>query len=111
MHRLVHVEDMGSCQNYGPLLGTLNTRCRTIIGTQKGTLILTTTHMAFGKVLLSKRILRYVVVRPYSHHVSWFYCLQLSLFSDVASRIENGSGNTCSKGPKQHNRVSQPTYR
>ena len=35
--------DMGGCQNYGPFLGTLNTRCRTILGTQKGTLILTTT--------------------------------------------------------------------
>ena len=28
---------MGDDQNYGPFLGTLNTRCRTIIGTQKGT--------------------------------------------------------------------------
>ena len=36
---------MGSCQNYGPFLGTLNNRCRIIIGTQKGTLILTTTHI------------------------------------------------------------------
>ena len=36
---------MGGCQNYGPLLGTLNIRCRTIIGTQKGTIVLTTTHM------------------------------------------------------------------
>ena len=35
---------MGGCQNYGPFLGTLNIRCRTIIGTQKGTIILTTTH-------------------------------------------------------------------
>ena len=26
---------VGSCQNYGPLLGTPNNRCRTIIGTQK----------------------------------------------------------------------------
>ena len=24
-----------SCQNYGPFLGTLNNRCRTIIGTPK----------------------------------------------------------------------------
>ena len=37
---------MGSCQNYGPFLGTLNKRCRIIIGTQKGTIILTTTHIA-----------------------------------------------------------------
>ena len=36
---------MGGCQNYGPFLGTLNIRCRTIIGTQKGTMILTTTHI------------------------------------------------------------------
>ena len=36
---------MGGCQNYGPFLGTLNIRCRTIIGTQKGTIILITTHM------------------------------------------------------------------
>ena len=45
---------MGSCQNYGPFLGTLNIRCRIILGTQKGTLILTTTHIApsqtFGRV-------------------------------------------------------------
>ena len=34
---------MGGCQNYGPRLGTLNTRCRIIIGMQKGTIILTTT--------------------------------------------------------------------
>ena len=31
---------MGSCQNLGPFLGTLNNRCRIIIGAQKGTLIL-----------------------------------------------------------------------
>ena len=36
---------MGSCQNYGPFLGTLNIRCRIILGIQKGTIILTTTHM------------------------------------------------------------------
>ena len=26
---------MGSCQNYGPFLGTLNIRCRIVIRTQK----------------------------------------------------------------------------
>ena len=36
---------LGGCQNYGPFLGTLNNRCRTIIGTQKGTIILTTAHL------------------------------------------------------------------
>ena len=36
---------MHSCPNYGPFLGTLNIRGRIIIGIQKGTIILTTTHM------------------------------------------------------------------
>ena len=36
---------MGGCQNYGPRLGTLIIRGRIIIGTQKGTIILTTTLM------------------------------------------------------------------
>ena len=39
---------MGSCQNYGPFLGTLIIRCRTILKTPKGTIILTTTHMGKG---------------------------------------------------------------
>ena len=38
---------MGGCQNYGPFLGTLNIKGRIIIGTQKGTIILTTTHIGF----------------------------------------------------------------
>ena len=39
---------LGSCQNRGPFLGTLNSRCRIILGTQKGTIIVTTTHLGFG---------------------------------------------------------------
>ena len=39
------LQNMGGCQNYGPFLGALNNRCRIIIGTPKGALILTTTHM------------------------------------------------------------------
>ena len=38
---------MEGCQNYGPFLGTLNIRGRIIIGTQQGTIILTTNHMGF----------------------------------------------------------------
>ena len=37
-------------KNNGPFLGTLNIRCRSIIGTQKGTIILTTTHVASTSV-------------------------------------------------------------
>ena len=35
---------LGGCQNYGPFLGTLNIRCRIIIGIHKRTIILTTTQ-------------------------------------------------------------------
>ena len=37
--------NLGSCQKYGPVLSSLNIRCRIIIGTPKGTIILTTTHL------------------------------------------------------------------
>ena len=36
---------MGGCQNVGPLLGALNTRCRILLGIQNGTIILRTTHV------------------------------------------------------------------
>ena len=42
MAQLAH---MGGCQNHGPFLGTLHIRCRIIIGIQRGTVILTTTHI------------------------------------------------------------------
>ena len=38
---------MGGCHDYDPFLGALNIRCRIIIGIQKGTIILTTTHTGF----------------------------------------------------------------
>ena len=41
---------MGSCQNYGPFLGTLNIR-RIVLRTQKGTIISTTTHMGLIRLL------------------------------------------------------------
>ena len=36
---------VGGCENYDPLLGTLNMKCRIIIRIQKGTTILTTTDI------------------------------------------------------------------
>ena len=36
---------MGGCQNYGPSLGTLNTRCGIIIGIEKGAIMLTATQI------------------------------------------------------------------
>ena len=38
---------VGGCQNCGPLLGPLNTRCRITVGTQKETINLTTTHVQY----------------------------------------------------------------
>ena len=48
---------MGGCQNYGPSLGTLNIRCRTIIGAQKGTIILITAHIILTKAVGVTRLL------------------------------------------------------
>ena len=42
-------DHMGGCQNEGPFL---NHRCRIIIGTQKGTIILTTTHILTSPMIL-----------------------------------------------------------
>ena len=42
--------EMGGCQNYGPFLGTPNIRCRIIIGTQRGTISLTTTQISLVSV-------------------------------------------------------------
>ena len=36
---------MGGCQNFGPFLCPLNTRCRIILRIHKRTILLTTTHM------------------------------------------------------------------
>ena len=47
-------EPICGCRNHGPLVGPLNTRCRTILRTPKGTIILTTTHIpAFWSLLHS----------------------------------------------------------
>ena len=40
---------MGGCQNYGPFLGPYYNTAPIIEGIQKGTLILTTTHMLIPK--------------------------------------------------------------
>ena len=45
---------MGGCQNYGHFLGTLNNRCRIIVGTQKGTIILTTTQVSNADITQTK---------------------------------------------------------
>ena len=58
---------MGGCQNYGPFLGILNIRCRIIIGIQKGTIILTTTHMEIMENRMETTILGYRM------HILWLH--------------------------------------
>ena len=51
------IKDMGGYQNYGSWLGRLDARCRIILRTQKGTMMLTTTHMVSGTGNLKYRVL------------------------------------------------------
>ena len=44
---------IGGRQNVGPFVGTLKIKCRIIIRTQEGTIILTTTHMVITEGLCS----------------------------------------------------------
>ena len=48
LQRVILSRDIGGCQNYGPFLGTLNSRGRITIGIQKGTIIL---YLGFGAYL------------------------------------------------------------
>ena len=53
---MIPCKHMGCCQNCGPFLGHLNTRCRIMLRTQKRTMILTTTHMwPLGRGVGAKR--------------------------------------------------------
>ena len=61
---------MGGCQNYGPFLGTLNIRCRNIIGTPKGTIILTTTNIGVHEFVLTSPLDK----PAKSEAVDWFPC-------------------------------------
>ena len=71
---LQHIH-MGGYQNYGPLLGPLNIRCRIILRTQKGTIILTTTHIYIGiypcelftSIYLSLSLCMYIYLYIYTH--------------------------------------------
>ena len=57
------VNHVGGCQNYDPFWGTRNIRCRMIMGIQKGTIILTTTHVKL-------RQLRFVLSTVSKHTTS-----------------------------------------
>ena len=51
---------MGGCQNYGLFLNALNIMCRIIVGTQKGTIMLATTHMSYSRNFLKRYIGDYI---------------------------------------------------
>ena len=63
---------MGGFKNYGPFLGTLNIRCRIIIYSQKGPLILRTTHVPpeVGGTVVAEKLLcnRFVKQLPEGAH-------------------------------------------
>ena len=50
---------LGGCQNYHPFLGPYYNTAPIISGTQKGTIILTTTHFKLSTVLISKRLFQF----------------------------------------------------
>ena len=51
---------MGGCQNYGPFLGALNTRCRITLRTQNGTIVLTTTHIQTDNIQIQMHVYLYM---------------------------------------------------
>ena len=54
----VQLRNKGGCQNYGPFLGTLNIRCRIIIGIQKRDHNFDiTTHKSLGFALFTNNIM------------------------------------------------------
>ena len=54
---------MGGCQNYGPFLGPYYSTAPNIEGTQKGAIILTSTHIGLGGYLhMSRYIYVYIMV-------------------------------------------------
>ena len=73
---------MGGCQNCGPFLGTLNIRGRITIGTQKGTIILTTNHIR----IMENQMETTILANPTEQFVR-ASSLQLHLLIRVASNI------------------------
>ena len=62
--------NLDGCQNYDPFLGTLNIRCRIIIGIQKGTIIVTTTHIPYNPLTHYSSFHFLVHYPPYNPQVS-----------------------------------------
>ena len=79
---------MSGCQNYGPFLGTLNIRCRIMTGTQKGTIILTTTHVeGLGMKKCAVQGSRVNGLRSRSASRAWAFCCSLLALQSSLSRM------------------------
>ena len=70
---------MGGHPNYGPLLGPLNIRCGIVLRNQKGTIILTTTHICITPQPTTRTRFRFTT-KP----------IHLALFCDVGG-VEGGT--------------------
>ena len=87
---------MGGCQNYDPFLDTLNSRCRIIIGIQKGIRILTATHIGFWEGTIkgyTSSLVQgsYSTISPIKLQCTWE---SLSMWSDPAKRRNCSTSST-----------------
>ena len=100
----------GWLSKLGSLFGYLNNRCRVIIGTPKGTLILTTTHMklAIGSPLLplapgrkhaSAWLLHRMWTSAYSTQGLRLCNTRLSITAVVTSNLNNKQKKPCKPNP------------
>ena len=83
---------MGDCQNDGPFLGTLNIRCRIILGIRKGTIILTTTQMIISTKLRPSTM---VVSELYNRDVSNYSLFRLLHCTEVRGGLISSLLMTC----------------
>ena len=82
---------LGGCQNVGPFLAILNIRCRILIGTQGGTIILTTTHL-----LINRCFTRLLLA-----------CLPMSCAQNATSRNRNFQGREPEYRPQAFSHAKQ----
>ena len=71
---------VSGCQNYGPVLGPLNTRCRIVLRTQKGTMILTTTHLRAHMSERTECLHAFMLRMPWGTSMQKHACMQLLAF-------------------------------
>ena len=68
---------MRGCQNYGPVLGPLNTRCRIILRNKKGTIILIASQMYIHICICTYIIYTYIM---YVHIYYVYLCIHIHIY-------------------------------